>query len=374
MDLLGGLSGTPRHRILTGRIRARTRDRQMIIWPTPHGRESASVKECDGRLGTPYKTPGDLFSSFGIPSPPLCVQARPAESSGCGRGRRACGRAAQPPSRPPAHLRIPRLRRLAARAYHAPAPAADSRSDFGVAFPRATGRDLSGEEGMHVRCVKSDKWQSGVLSKVKYDPTPPEGQYRLAALDISAGGDEQVLAVCDGNRAWIEWTGFERDDHRLVDLVIARLHRACVDPDDCLSDDGGLGKIVNNQFDREGYALRRFDFNGTPQDPTLYENSRAEAYFKLADLVRLGRVSLPDDDVLREELAFCRYDVESSPLKLVPKKKLPRSPNRSDALAMLFWELDYAKLTAKPEDTSDLTSPTRRRREREEFAGSTWEE
>ena len=105
-----------------------------------------------------------------------------------------------------------------------------------------------------------------------------------------------------------------------------------------------------------------------------YENSRAEAYFKLADLVRLGRVSLPDDDVLREELAFCRYDVESSPLKLVPKKKLPRSPNRSDALAMLFWELDYAKLTAKPEDTSDLTSPTRRRREREEYAGSTWEE
>ena len=65
MDRLGGLSGTPRHRILTGRIRARTRDRQMNIWPTPRGRESASVKECDGRLGTPDKTPGDLFSSFG---------------------------------------------------------------------------------------------------------------------------------------------------------------------------------------------------------------------------------------------------------------------------------------------------------------------
>ena len=63
MDLLGGLSGTPQHRILTGRIRARTRDRQMSIWPTPRGRESASVKECDGRLGTPDKTPGDLFSS-----------------------------------------------------------------------------------------------------------------------------------------------------------------------------------------------------------------------------------------------------------------------------------------------------------------------
>ena len=63
MDRLGVLSGTPRHRILTGRIRARTRDRQIVIWPTPRGRKSASVKECDGRLGTPDKTPGDLFSS-----------------------------------------------------------------------------------------------------------------------------------------------------------------------------------------------------------------------------------------------------------------------------------------------------------------------
>ena len=140
MDLLGGLSGTPRHRILTGRSRARTRDRQMIIWPTPRGHKSASVKECDGRLDTPDKTPGDLFSSFVSPPPPLRVRARPAEPSGCGRGRRACGRAAQPPSRPPTHPRIPRLRRLAARACHAPAPAADSRSDFGVACLRATGR------------------------------------------------------------------------------------------------------------------------------------------------------------------------------------------------------------------------------------------
>jgi hypothetical protein len=32
---------------------------------------------------------------------------------------------------------------------------------------------------------------------------------KKAALDISAGGDEQVLGVCDGNRAWIESAGEE---------------------------------------------------------------------------------------------------------------------------------------------------------------------
>lgn len=39
--------------------------------------------------------------------------------------------------------------------------------------------------------------------------------------------------------------------------------------------------------------------------------------FKLADLVRLGRVSLPGDDVLREKLAFCRYDYDSTLLQLI---------------------------------------------------------
>jgi len=78
-------------------------------------------------------------------------------------------------------------------------------------------------------------------------------------------------------------------------------------------------------------------------------------------VIRTYYIPLPDDDLLREELAFARYDMGSSPLKLVPKKKQPRSPNRSDALAMLFWEMDYAKLTAKPKDTSNRTSPTRRR-------------
>jgi hypothetical protein len=73
-------------------------------------------------------------------------------------------------------------------------------------------------------------------------------------------------------------------------------------------------------------------------------------------------------------MAFARYDIDSSPIKLVPKNKLPRSPNRSDALAMLFWEIDYAQLTAPPEDHSDITSPTRRRRDRDEFAGGPWDD
>jgi hypothetical protein len=65
------------------------------------------------------------------------------------------------------------------------------------------------------------------------------------------------VAVCDGNRAWIEWAGFEKDDHRLVEIVCPRLKCLAIAPEDCFADDGGLGKIVINPFEREGFYLRR---------------------------------------------------------------------------------------------------------------------
>lgn len=205
------------------------------------------------------------------------------------------------------------------------------------------------------------------------------GQYKRAALDSSAGGDEQVLAACDGNKAWFEWTGAERDDEKLVKLISARLFRLGLEPSACFSDDGGSGKIINNEFDRlfaeksdDADTIRRFNFGGEPHNKTLFLNARAEAYFKLADFLRLGRIILPDDEKLREEFAFIRYDVDSTPIKLVDKKKLPRSPNRADALVMLFWEMDFDQLTAKPVDPSFRTSPTLTRREENEFSEGPW--
>ncbi len=146
-------------------------------------------------------------------------------------------------------------------------------------------------------------------------PVFGEGAYRRAALDISGGGDEQVLAVCEGTRAWIEWAGFEKDDSKLVTLVARHLRRCNIPTEDCLADNGGLGKIVINEFDRAGFPLRRFDFNGEPRDKSLFLNARAEAYFHLADRIRLGHLTLPDDDLLREELSFAKYDVGSDPIK-----------------------------------------------------------
>ena len=59
------------------------------------------------------------------------------------------------------------------------------------------------------------------------------------------------------------------------------------------------------------------------------------------------------------------------------KRKLPHSPNRSDVIAMIFWELPDVMGDGAAEAAAlgaEIVSPTRYRRDREETAGSVWEE
>ncbi len=230
------------------------------------------------------------------------------------------------------------------------------------------GEFMSESDGMVFDMQRVDDAMGGLLARWG------SGRYRRAALDISGGADEQVLMVADGNSAWVEWAGFERDDHKLVEIVIQRLRRLGIPPEDCLADDGGLGKTVLNEFDRRGFPLARFLFGEPAREKELYRNARAEIYFGLADKIRMGHVVLQRDDTLREELAFSKYDVGSLPLKLVPKEKLPRSPNRADALAMVFRDLPDPRELRAETDESLATSPTRFRADREQYAGSTYDD
>lgn len=79
-----------------------------------------------------------------------------------------------------------------------------------------------------------------------------EGKYRRAALDLSCGGDEQVLGVCEGNRAWIEWAGHIRDDEKLARTVKSHLERCRIPFDDCFADIGGAGQVQLKWFDNRG--------------------------------------------------------------------------------------------------------------------------
>lgn len=187
-----------------------------------------------------------------------------------------------------------------------------------------------------------------------------KGYYRRAALDISLGGDAQTLWMCEGNYAWCEWRGNITDDHELVEKVIEKLKRRGFKPHEVIADDGGSGEVVINQFSREGWPIERFNFGKKARNPELYRNRRAEIYTNLADAFRSGAINVENNETLRTELSWQKYDGLERPYKLISKKTFPWSPNEADALAMLFSDLpsptDVARLTAQAERRFALTA------------------
>jgi hypothetical protein len=78
-----------------------------------------------------------------------------------------------------------------------------------------------------------------------------------------------------------------------------------------------------------------------------YLNLRAEAYWTLRTLLEQGQIAIPRDEKLWDELTSIQWKPNSAGrIQLEPKdafrKRLGRSPDRADAVAMAFhaWNED----------------------------------
>jgi hypothetical protein len=76
-------------------------------------------------------------------------------------------------------------------------------------------------------------------------------------------------------------------------------------------------------------------------DSERFLNRRAELYWGLRERFRRGEIALKPDEALKEELAGIRYSFHSNGKikmedKSKMKKRIGRSPDRADMLAMLF--------------------------------------
>ena len=165
---------------------------------------------------------------------------------------------------------------------------------------------------------------------------------RRAALDLSGGGDETVLYMRDGNMAVLLGSWRERDDHKVVTMVIKLLQQHQIKPEWVFADNGGLGQTILNEFERRGWPLNRIDFNGKPRRESLYQNRRAEMHFELANKLKRNEIILPQCDILREQLGWQAYRPGTNRLQLVKKHTLPSSPDRSDTIVMLFDDMPEA--------------------------------
>lgn len=172
------------------------------------------------------------------------------------------------------------------------------------------------------------------------------------AVDLSGGGDETVLGFRQGNAAKIEFTSHERNHIFLGDELIRRfktLKRYGVEAEDIFADQGGLGAPIINYIRLAGWHINFFNFGSKPKDPVNYLNARAEMAFELAELISAREIILPNDDILREQFGWITWEqYNDRTLKIIPKAKMPGSPDRVDVMKMLFYNIrkrqDYERV------------------------------
>ncbi len=105
----------------------------------------------------------------------------------------------------------------------------------------------------------------------------------------------------------------------------------------------GIGAGVVDRLREMGYGAKIIPVNAgdTALDDAAYRNKRAEMYGELRDWLRDQPAVLPDDDALEADLCAARYKFTSKSQyqledKEELKKRLGRSPDRADALALTF--------------------------------------
>ena len=178
-----------------------------------------------------------------------------------------------------------------------------------------------------------------------------EDPYNVAGLDLSAGGDEQVLVVRNGNKTLaVEAFNF-RDTVALIDHLEHLFRKYKLDHEQSViyGDAGGLGKPILDQLKAQWnivYVLNQ----ARPYNALAYLNRGAELWFSVGKLIEYGEIMVPKETKLRKQLAS-RYFVVTPQNKLqLESKKQARSkghvsPDRADAFVLAF--ADYRGIKPK---------------------------
>ena len=90
-----------------------------------------------------------------------------------------------------------------------------------------------------------------------------------------------------------------------------------------------------------GFRARAFNGGRRPKDRKRFLNARAEAYWRLRELLEAGEIILPLDDELFDALLTIRWRPTSEGRVRIEAKeelkgRLGRSPDRADAVCMAF--------------------------------------
>ena len=209
----------------------------------------------------------------------------------------------------------------------------------------------SSEEGLIERTwleASADRWEAESKDPKKFAALA-KYQPILAADVARFGPDATVVAIRRGHRlmGFREWrkTDTKETSGRIIKL--AREQGLRMKWQDgypgghIVVDIIGLGAGVYDSLREFEYDVKGFNSSHQASKPAKWFNLRAEAYWHLRTLLEDGRVALPRDAELWEELLAVEWKVASSGAVQIEEKsklkaRLNRSPDKMDAVVMAW--------------------------------------
>lgn len=180
------------------------------------------------------------------------------------------------------------------------------------------------------------------------DSEQPAGR-RVFGVDVARYGDDKTaIATRQGDVVMKVETFAKLDTTQTTGLVQARL---TVPLSSSVVDVIGVGAGVVDQLRRSGHSVRAF--NGSERTKRrdasgawTFPNVRCAAWYSLRELLDPAldaRLALPPDDDLTADLIAPRYEPHAGAQLWVEskddvKKRLGRSPDSGDAVAMACWQ------------------------------------
>ncbi|MEM6888750.1 MAG: hypothetical protein AAF636_11485 [Pseudomonadota bacterium] len=169
---------------------------------------------------------------------------------------------------------------------------------------------------------------------------PPQWQpgVRHAFCDFAAGGDENVLALREGNRVTLEDCWHETNTMAAVARFIQNFVRLGLQPDEISGDNSGLGKPIIDRMHELGWPIRRITNNSKAKNPAAYKDLISELWGEGAKQVADKSLILPDNDELTSQMTTRLWEDRTSDgaMKVQSKKKMKLdglpSPDRAEAV------------------------------------------
>ena len=191
----------------------------------------------------------------------------------------------------------------------------------------------------------------------------------LAALEFSAGGDEQVIMIADGNKVILDEAYREEDTAKLAKIFVDTLTQYKVKPRDCTADGGGIGHAIIYNMEMLGYRpISWYMNNQEALNKQEFADRMSEDHYGFKDKVHDNKIILPNDPKLLRQIRQRKaYPDEHNRVKLELKKKhRPRtgeSPDRLDTCIMLFanWSMPRPVEKVEPEYRSKLLAAAQER-------------